>query len=160
MTDWPIRPADEGDRDALVQLWHDGWHDGHAGVVPDALKALRTRADFAGRLDDVLPDALTAGPVGAATALCVTLGDELYQFYVAAQMRGTGLAGRLIEAGEARIAAQGHPVARLDVAIGNARAQAFYRKFGWHDEGPMEVALKTISGDFPITLLRMTKQLS
>ena len=160
MTDWPIRPAEDADRDALLQLWHDGWHDGHAGVVPDALKALRTRADFAGRLDELLADTLTAGPVGEAKALCTTLGDEIYQFYVAAEMRGTGLAARLIDAGEARIAAHGHPVARLDVAIGNGRAEAFYRKCGWHAEGPMEVALKTISGDFQITLLRMTKRLT
>lgn len=159
MNDWPVRPVDPADRNGLVALWHDGWHDGHADILPAALTARRTRADFQQRLTELVPDALTAGPVGAPRALCVTQDDDLYQFYVAAAARGTALAARLLAAGEARIASAGHKTARLDVAIGNARAEHFYVKHGWQSQGPIEVMLKTTTGDFPLTIQRMIKVL-
>src|SRR5918994_27953 len=41
-----IRPADDADMAAVADLWHEGWHDGHAGHVPDGLTAARTLAGF------------------------------------------------------------------------------------------------------------------
>jgi len=35
-----IRPAGAADMAAVADLWHEGWHDGHAGHVPDGLTAL------------------------------------------------------------------------------------------------------------------------
>ena len=32
-----IRPAADADMAAVADLWHEGWHDGHAGHVPDGL---------------------------------------------------------------------------------------------------------------------------
>ena len=32
-----IRPAIDGDVDAVARIWHAGWVDGHLGRVPDAL---------------------------------------------------------------------------------------------------------------------------
>ena len=41
-----IRPATSADMAAVADLWHEGWHDGHAGHVPDGLTALRTLEAF------------------------------------------------------------------------------------------------------------------
>ena len=41
-----IRPADDADMAAVADLWHEGWHDGHAGHVPDGLTAARTLTAF------------------------------------------------------------------------------------------------------------------
>ena len=160
MTAWPIRDAEPADLPVLARLWHDGWQDGHAGIVPDDLKAIRTLADFQARLPGHLAHARTAGPAGAPVALCITDGNELYQFYVAAEARGTGLAAALLADGEARIAAAGHATARLDVADGNARATRFYAKNGWQAQGLVDVDLHTTSGPFRLTVLRMTKPLA
>ena len=37
-----IRPAVDADMAAVADLWHVGWHDGHAGHVPEGLTAART----------------------------------------------------------------------------------------------------------------------
>ena len=41
-----IRPAGAADMAAVADLWHEGWHSGHAGHVPEGLTALRTLAAF------------------------------------------------------------------------------------------------------------------
>lgn len=160
MTEWVLRPAEPSEIGAIARLWHAGWHDGHAGVVPDTLTAIRTLEDFEARLPELIKDTLAAGPFGAPVGFCVTLAQELYQFYVAPEARGTGFAARLLAAGEARISAAGHDIAQLDVAIGNDRAERFYSKCGWQAQGPLEVAVKTANKPFKLTLLRMTKTLN
>jgi hypothetical protein len=37
-----VRPAERGDRDRLAEIWHEGWHDGHARVVPPELTIPRS----------------------------------------------------------------------------------------------------------------------
>lgn len=160
MSDWPLRPAEPEDAPALVELWHAGWHDGHAGIVPDALAAIRTRADFVSRMPKLLPTITTVGERGAPLGFCSVVADEIYQFYVAPEARGSGLAARLMTEGEQRIATAGHAQARLDVALGNDRAIRFYAKHGWVSQEPMEVALQTSTVPFKLRLLRMTKDLS
>ena len=72
----------------------------------------------------------------------MVVDDEVEQVYVGATHRGAGLAGTLLDEAEAQVAAQGHDVAWLAVAIGNTRARAFYEKQGWTNDGdlPYEVA--------------------
>ena len=41
-----IRPATAEDMPAVAELWHEGWHDGHAGHVPEGLTAARTLHAF------------------------------------------------------------------------------------------------------------------
>ncbi|MEM9318432.1 MAG: GNAT family N-acetyltransferase [Pseudomonadota bacterium] len=160
MSDWAVRTTDPAETDAIVDLWHRGWHDGHAGLVPDDLTARRSRDDFAARWPALAPHARTVGPIGAPLCLCVVLGDDLNQFYVDTGARGTGLAARLLADGESRIAQAGFETARLDVVIENTRAQRFYAKCGWQDAGDTLVALKTMSGPYEIELRRMTKSLA
>ncbi|MCA0033913.1 hypothetical protein [Mesorhizobium sp. B263B2A] len=41
-----IRPVREADQPAIVRLWHEGWHDAHAHLVPTEILAYRTPAHF------------------------------------------------------------------------------------------------------------------
>ena len=70
--------------------------------------------------------------------------DEAEQVYVDRAFRGTGVANLLLTEAERQIAAAGHAVAFLVVVRGNDRAQAFYARQGWVDEGDI---------DYPVTAL-------
>ena len=48
-----VRAANEADVDALAQIWHDGWHDAHARIVPAELARLRTLKSFRDRLTPI-----------------------------------------------------------------------------------------------------------
>ncbi|MBF9035491.1 GNAT family N-acetyltransferase [Rhodobacterales bacterium HKCCE2091] len=158
MTDWPIREPAPGETAALARLWHDAWHDGHAAVVPPALTAIRTLEDFSERLPQLLPGLRTAGPEGDPFGLCVVRQDEIYQLFVARAARGSGLGARLLADGEAHIAASGHVTAHLDVAPGNARAEAFYARHGWSPDGLVVEQIATTQGPFALEVLRLTKR--
>ena len=116
---------------AAARLWLHAWRDGHLGIVPDGLLKYRTEASFAERLSRMGDDLRVAGPEGAPLGFCAIKGDELYQLFVSADARGTGLAKVLLDDGEARLAANGVELAFLDYSPGNERAAAFYRKCGW-----------------------------
>src|SRR6185295_12224637 len=121
-----IRPAEASELDALTTLWHDGWQDAHAAIVPAELALQRTLDSFRRRLTAALADLRVAGPLGAPLGFHQLKGDELYQLYVAAAARGTGVAAALIRDAEAQLAARGYATAWLACAIGNHRAARFY----------------------------------
>src|SRR5690349_137523 len=130
-----VRHAEDADLDRLAIVWHDGWHDAHGQLVPAALARERTLASFRARLPAMLRDTRVVGPVGAGVGLCVVQGDELFQLFVAAEARGSGVAARLIADAEQRLARNGANPAWLSCAIGNERAARFYEKQGWHRAG-------------------------
>ena len=153
-----VRPASPAELDQLARLWYDGWQDAHARILPAALKARRTLASFRLRLEDALADTRVAGPPGAPAGLCIVKGDELYQLYVSAAARGTGVAALLIADAERRIAAAGVETAWLACAIGNDRAARFYEKSGWRRARTMLLQLDTIAGPFPLEAWRYEKR--
>jgi GNAT superfamily N-acetyltransferase len=154
-----VRPAVVDDVDRLARLWYDGWQDAHATIVPAELKAARTLVSFRERL---------AAAVAHVRVLAdpTTLGfhwlqdDSLYQFYVAAEARGTGAARTLIGDAEARLAERGVALAWLSCAIGNHRAARFYEKSGWTRVGTMVDELTIPSGPFHLETWRYEKALS
>ena len=138
-----IRPADAADMAAVADLWHEGWHDGHAGHVPDGLTAARTLAAFHDRTPARVADtAVAVGDDGSLEGFVMVVGDEVEQVFVARAARGSGLAPELLAEAERRVAAGGHSWAWLAVVAGNARARRFYERHGWVDHGdlPYEVA--------------------
>jgi GNAT superfamily N-acetyltransferase len=86
--------------------------------------------------------------------------DELYQFYLARQARGTGLAAALIADAEALLAARGVATAWLACAVGNDRAARFYQKSGWTNARTMPNRLETPEGVFDLPVWRYEKRLS
>ena len=52
MTAPVVRSAIPDDAAAVAEIWRDGWRDGHLGLVPDALVAVRTDESFGLRAAD------------------------------------------------------------------------------------------------------------
>ena len=137
-----IRPAVAADMAAVADLWHRGWHDGHAGHVPEGLTAARTLPAFHERTPTRVADTTVAvSGDGELLGFVMVVGDEVEQVFVGAAARGTGLADALLAEDERQVATGGHEVAWLAVVAGNARARRFYERCGWRDEGdlPYEV---------------------
>ena len=154
-----VRDADKAELDSLAQLWFDAWHDAHAHLSPPALTRLRTLPSFRERLQAALQQLRVAGPSGAPAGFCLVKGDELYQLFVAAAARGTGVAVALIDDAEATLRANGVETAWLACAIGNDRAARFYEKRGWRRVGTMINAAETSEGTFPLEVWRYEKRL-
>jgi ribosomal protein S18 acetylase RimI-like enzyme len=56
---------------------------------------------------------------------------NLIAMWVAPRVRGSGIAGKLVDAVKSEAAAQGHGQVFLDVAPGNRRAASFYERQGF-----------------------------
>jgi GNAT superfamily N-acetyltransferase len=152
-----VRAAQEQEIDQLARLWHDGWHEAHAPIVPEELTRLRTLASFGDRLGAALPNVRVVGPPGAPVGFCIVQGDELYQLFVSSDSRGSGVAAALVADAEARLSAAGVETAWLACAIGNQRAARFYEKCGWHRAGNMINPAETSDGPFPLEVWRYEK---
>lgn len=155
-----MRPADVSELDTLAKVWYDAWRDAHAQVVPTALTDSRTLAGFRERLALLLPQVRVIGPPGAPNGFCIIRGDELYQLFVAAEARGSGVAARLVADAEVRLRASGVEVAWLACVIGNHRAARFYEKCGWYCAGTMVSRAQTSNGTLPLEVWRYEKRLA
>jgi len=153
------RTAEATELDQLASIWHDGWQDAHARILPAELARHRTWESFRDRLQTSLADLRVVGPRGQPLGFCIIKGDELYQLYVAAGARGAGVAASLLADAEERLAALGVKTAWLACAIGNERAAKFYGKSGWHRVGDMTIQLPTRDGLFPLEVWRYEKNL-
>jgi ribosomal protein S18 acetylase RimI-like enzyme len=154
-----IRAAREADIPDLARIWYDGWHEAHAGLVPDALTRLRTLESFSERLHAALPHVRVAGAPDRAVGFCMVQGYEVYQLFVSSEARGSGVAAALVADAEDRLARSGVTRAWLACAIGNERAARFYEKCGWHRTGSMINYAETSSGPFPLEVWRYEKTL-
>jgi GNAT superfamily N-acetyltransferase len=154
-----VRTAEGEDLDPLAKVWHDGWHDAHAQLLPAELTRLRTLESFRSRLQAALPDVRVVGPAGAPVGFHIVKGDQLYQLFVSALSRGSGVAITLIADAEARLSEVGVQTAWLACAIGNARAERFYEKRGWHRVGTIVYQSETSNGTFPVEVWRYEKSL-
>ncbi len=155
-----VRVADSSEVDQLARLWFDGWHEAHARIVPPALARLRTLENFRERLQQALPSVRVAGPSGSPVGFCMVKDAEVYQLYVSAGARGSGVAAALIGDAEARLASAGVETAWLACAIGNDRAARFYEKSGWERVGSMITQAETSEGTFALEVWRYQKSLT
>ena len=160
MTEINIRDAVLSDLGRLSEIWYEAWHDAHDRIVPPDLVTLRTRASFETRLRAALPDVRVATLADAARGFYVLRGAELYQLFVSASARGTGLAARLIADAERRLTQNEVGCAWLSCAIGNSRAARFYEKCGWSRTGVITEHVEVPNGTFALEVWRYEKQLS
>jgi len=155
-----VRKAEPSDLDALTGIWHEGWRDAHLAIVPEALARLRTREQFQDRLSKALARVRVAELSGMPIGFAMLRTDEVYQFYLAAEARGTGAAMVLMRDAEAQLASEGTATAWLSCAIGNARAARFYEKAGWVKARVMVDHTETTDGPFALETWRFEKRLS
>ena len=153
-----VRPADEAEIDHLAKVWYDGWQDAHARILPADLARIRTLESFRDRLAASLPDVRVVGPFPTPVGFCIVKGDELYQLYVSAQARGSGVAAALVADAEARFVEGGVEIAWLACAIGNERAARFYEKSGWRRAGTVSYQPDASNGT-PLEVWRYEKRL-
>ena len=154
-----IRNAEQTELELLADIWHAGWQEAHAAILPPALARYRTLDSFRHRLGEALAHVRVAGDPGRPLGFAITRGDELYQLYVSAAARGSGAAAALLADAEARIGAGGFATAWLACGIGNARAARFYQKHGWRRTGNMTSLLPTPDGPFSLEVWRYEKAL-
>ena len=154
-----IRAAEQTEVDQLAKVWFDAWNDAHAHLVPVELVRLRTLESFRERMQKELPKVRVAGAVGEPVGFCLIKDDELYQLFVAARARGTGVAAALMADGEANLARSGVETAWLACAIGNERAARFYEKCGWRRTGTMTNEAEISEGTFLLQVWRYEKLL-
>ena len=154
-----VRDADVSEIDELATVWYQAWRDGHESVVPVELTRRRTRERFRDRLQAALTEVRVVGPVGAPVGFSMLKGDELYQLFVSARARGSGVAAALIADAEVRLTARGVDIAWLTCAIGNDRAARFYEKCGWHRSGTVVEDLDTPEGPIRLEAWRYEKKL-
>jgi len=155
-----VRAAEEVEIDHLAKIWYDGWHEAHAQIVPAELTRLRTLESFRQRLQTALPNVRVAGPSCSPAGFCIVRDAELYQLFVSAESRGSGVAAALIADAEARLSESGVETAWLACAIGNERAARFYEKCGWQRVGTMVNHAETANGTFPLEVWRYEKSLT
>lgn len=154
-----IRAADEAEIDHLARIWHEGWQEAHARILPTELARHRTLEGFRHRLQTMLSQVRVAGAPGRPLGFCIVEGDELYQLYVSADAQGSGIAGALLADAEGHLRSHGIERAWLACAIGNERAARFYEKNGWRRVGNMINRLPTPDGVFPLEVWRYEKDL-
>lgn len=154
-----VRAAELAEIDHLAKVWYDGWQDAHASILPAELTRIRTLESFRDRLHEALSDVRVAGPFPTPFGFCIVKGDELYQLYVSAEARGSGIAAALMADAEARLAEAGVELAWLACAIGNERAARFYEKCGWRRGGTVSYEPDAANG-VPLEVWRYEKHLS
>jgi len=154
-----VRDAEPAEIDQVARVWYDAWNDAHAHLVPAELVRLRTLESFRERVEAALPNLRVVGPPGEPLGLYMNKDDELYQLFVAAEARGTGMAAALIVDAEIRLAEAGVETAWLACAIGNERAARFYEKCGWRRVGTMTNLAETSSRTFLLQVWRYEKVL-
>jgi GNAT superfamily N-acetyltransferase len=154
-----VRLADEADIGHVARIWHDGWHDSHAQLMPAELTRLRTLMSFEDRLRAMLPSVRVVGTHGAPTGFCIVRESELYQLFVEAKARGSGVAAALLADAETQLFEGGVKTAWLACAIGNDRAARFYEKWGWRRLGTMRYDAETSAGAFALQVWRYEKAL-
>jgi ribosomal protein S18 acetylase RimI-like enzyme len=154
-----LRPARSEDAEAIADIWHRGWQDGHLGYVPQELVDVRTEESFSTRAAERIADTTVATVDGVVVGFVMVVEDEVEQVYVASTARGTGVADALMREAEGQVAGSGHPKAWLAVVAGNARARAFYERAGWVDEGGFDYKAFVESGTITVSCRRYTKPL-
>lgn len=163
-----LRQAVPDDAPGIADVWHAAWGDGHHGLVPAELEAVRTRESFGPRAASRVPrttvavadgQAADGEPADGGVVGFVTVhDDEVEQVFVSATHRGSGLAAHLLSDGEDRVAAAGHAAAWLAVVAGNGRARRFYERQGWSDAGPLDYQAETATGPVPVPVRRYVKR--
>lgn len=125
-----IRLARASDHIDIARLWHEGWHDAHANLVPPEILAYRTPDHFAVWLKQA-PDVFYVATNPDLLGFVSVKEAEIVKLYVANHARGTGAAQDLLSYAERLLRENDVKEAELFCTAGNLRAEKFYRRENW-----------------------------
>ncbi|MGI9502357.1 MAG: GNAT family N-acetyltransferase [Geminicoccaceae bacterium] len=131
MSSKTIRTTIDRDRESILRIWHQGWHDAHGKLVPPSILVYRTPKHFATWLKEGKSRTFVAEDEGGIAGFYMLDGAELSKLYVRRAARGSGIAQALLSHAEDGLASQGVTEAELFCTVGNRRAQRFYERHGW-----------------------------
>lgn len=150
-----IRDARPEDADAVAGVHVHSWQAAYRGLIDQSVLDDLSIAERAEGWRRILAEPL---PTGYGTLVAVrddqvigwaSLGSgrdpdglrdgEVYGIYVDPSAWSTGAGHALLEAAEQRIAAAGHDRAYLWVLDGNERADTFYARHGWEEDGAIKI---------------------
>lgn len=126
-----IEPAQSSHYQQMIKIWHDGWHEAHAELVPKSILKFRDYIHFWEWLRSSSSEFFVGTEENWVIGFIAIKGSEVDKLFVTPSARGSGTASTLLEFGRRRIAAAGNTVAYLYCTAGNLRAEAFYRREGW-----------------------------
>jgi GNAT superfamily N-acetyltransferase len=158
-----IHPAKAADHGKIVQLWHQGWHEAHAALVPSEVLSFRTEGHFAIWLKEARDTFYVATDDTEFFGFVSVKAAEIVKLYVGTPARGTGTAHALLSFAEKLLCADGVSDAELLCTAGNTRAERFYQREGWHLSDTYEDALwmpKGVSRQFFVPTHRFQKNLT
>lgn len=147
-----VRRANRGDVAAMLDAYLDAWRAGYDGLLePEVLdREVQSRAQFDWAHAVARPESTAFVAVERDRIVGVGESDdepvstddlpEVQMLYVRPSAWGTGAATQLLRAMTDRIAACGHPVARLSVVESQTRARRFYEREGWNLDPEMAPA--------------------
>ncbi|WP_337270241.1 GNAT family N-acetyltransferase [Oryzifoliimicrobium ureilyticus] len=157
-----IRPAEIADHNEIVQLWHQGWHNAHADLVPSEVLAFRTKEHFKLWLKEARDAFFVAiDDIGVIGFISVKEA-EVVKLYVSNRARGTGATHVLLSFAEKLLHKAGISKAVLLCTAGNIRAERFYQREGWELSHSFEEALwipEGVSEKFIVSTHRFEKNL-
>jgi diamine N-acetyltransferase len=168
-----IRDARLEDSQALADIGRETFFDtfGHLYPIEDAdffaqerFSLARTRQDIAeaGRFiklafeGEALIGFLDCGPVKLPVSLPVDSGLEVYRLYLRGPAHGRGIAQTLMDIAITWAREQGAQSLFLGVYSDNARAQAFYRKYGFEIIGAYQFKVGKTLDDERIMELKLS----
>lgn len=154
------RAAGPDDLETIARIWEDGWGEAHRTLVPPELIALRTSDSFRRRAAEALRYTRVIEDRARILGFWMVRDDEVYQFYVDADARGTGVAQALMSDALAALRDAGVSRAWLHCAIGNDRARRFYERSGWTLARTEVGHVDTLEGPFELQLWRLEIALS
>jgi putative acetyltransferase len=160
VTDPTLRAATPDDMARVADIWHAAWHTSHPGHVPYGLTAARTLEAFHERTPSRVDDTTVAVLDDEVVGFIMIDRDEVEQVFVDPARHGGGVASLLLDEAERQVAAAGYDVAWLAVAIGNARARAFYEKRGWSDDDDLPYEVTADGATYVSPCRRYVKDLS
>jgi GNAT superfamily N-acetyltransferase len=158
-----IHSAKAADHGKIVQLWHQGWHEAHAALVPPEVLSFRTEDHFATWLKEANDTFYVATDGTQCLGFVSVKAAEVVKLYVGRPARGTGAAHALLSFAEKLLSASGVTQAELLCTAGNSRAETFYLREGWRLTDTYQEALwmpKGVNRQFIVPTHRFQKALS
>lgn len=172
MSDLTIREAGAGDADGIAEVHVRSWQAAYRGLISqdvlDTMSVTERAVTWSQIIAAPLPRhlGLMVAERDGRIVGWVSLGSgrdpgleaqaEIYGIYVDPEDWSTGVGHALLLAAEQRIMDAGQSSAYLWVLDGNTRADTFYARHGWEDDGSMKTDERP---GFTLTEHRRVKQL-